>query len=110
MLFNTGQIAVPAPGRSDRVDWSENLLPNWAPPKIRAVVERYLRLRLDADRPENVRHSRDALRHLVKWPIIAHPETTNLANAYQATGRTNEAITMSAQNFPEGEDGGKGSA
>ncbi len=82
VLFNTGQIAVPAPGRSDRVDWSQNLLPSGAPPKIRAVVERYLRLRLDADpdRPENVRHSRDALRRFVEWLVIAHPEITNLAD------------------------------
>lgn len=68
LLFNTGQIAVPTPGRAGRVDWAESVLPGEAPPKVRAVVERYVRLRLDADldRPESIRHSRDALRRLVQ--------------------------------------------
>jgi hypothetical protein len=38
-------------------------------PRIRSVVERYLRLELEAnlDRPQTVRHARDALRRLAYW-------------------------------------------
>jgi len=47
---------------------------------ITAVIDRYLRLRLDAavDRPDTVRHLRDALGRLLIWLAEAHPEITNL--------------------------------
>ena len=56
-------------------------MPVPAPPAVTAVVERYLRLRLEAnlDRPQTVRHARDALRRLLVWLAQAHPELTNLA-------------------------------
>ena len=43
------------------------------------MIERYLRLHLAAnlDRPQTVRHSRDALRRLVHWLTSTHPEITN---------------------------------
>jgi integrase len=81
LLFHIGQINVPAPGRIDRTNWADNVLPAGVPPKIRAVMERYVRLHLDAnlDRPETVRHARDALRSLTQWLVTAHPEITTLA-------------------------------
>ena len=53
---------------STRAPGSQRLAPPGTPPRIRAVVERYLRLHLDAnlDRPQTVRHARDALRRLVE--------------------------------------------
>jgi len=81
LLFHIGQVNVPAAGRIDRTNWADNILPNGVPPKIRAVIERYVHLHLDAnlDRPETVRHARDALRCLTQWLATAHPEITNLA-------------------------------
>ena len=81
LLFNIGQINTPAAGRIDACNWGDKILPNDVPPKIRVVVERYVRLHLDAniDRPETVRHARDALRRLTQWLASAHPEITSLA-------------------------------
>ncbi len=74
LLFHIGQVDQPPSNRIDR------LAPPGAPPKIRAVIERYLRLHLDAnlDRPQTVRHFRDALRRLVVWLAQAHPDIANL--------------------------------
>ena len=49
------------------------------------MLERYLRLHLQAnlDRPQTVRHSRDALRRLVTWMAAAHPEMTSLADLHR---------------------------
>jgi len=49
------------------------------------VLERYLRLHLDAnlDRPQTVRHARDALHRLVRWMSAAHPEITSLAELHR---------------------------
>ena len=48
LLFNIGQVAEPPTwGTVPKVaDWSDRLLPEPCPPRIRTVVERYLRLRL----------------------------------------------------------------
>jgi integrase len=50
-------------------------------PRIAAVVERYLQLKLEAnlDRPQTVRLARDALRRLLAWLAEAHPEVQTLA-------------------------------
>lgn len=49
------------------------------------MLERYLRLNLQAslDRPQTVRHMRDALRRLVTWMTEAHPEMTSLAELHR---------------------------
>ena len=49
------------------------------------MLERYLRLHLQAnlDRPQTVRHFRDALRRLVTWMVAAHPEMTSLADLHR---------------------------
>ena len=80
LLFNVGQIDQAPSGRIDAGTWTDHLAPSQAPPRIRAVIERYLRLHLAAnlDRPQTVRHSRDALRRLVHWLTSTHPEVTNL--------------------------------
>ena len=80
LLFHIGQVDRPPTGRVDAGTWVQQLTPPGTPPRIRAVVERYLRLHLDAnlDRPQTVRHSRDALRRLVEWLAATHPEITNL--------------------------------
>ncbi|MDP8928267.1 MAG: hypothetical protein M3O70_06745 [Actinomycetota bacterium] len=80
LLFHIGQVDRAPTGRVDAGSWVEHLAPVGAPPRIRAVIERYLRLHLDAnlDRPQTVRHFRDALRRLVGWLATAHPEITNL--------------------------------
>jgi hypothetical protein len=61
LLFNIGQVAeLPTTGTVPKVaDWSDRLLPEPRPPRIRTVAERYLCLRLDAqfDRPQTVRLS-----------------------------------------------------
>ena len=69
LLFNVGQISEAPTGRVDAGTWVDRLAPDFAPPRIRAVIERYLRLHLEAnlDRPQTVRHARDALRRLVTW-------------------------------------------
>ena len=63
----------------------DRLAPPDAPPKIHAAIERYLRLHLDAnlDRPQTVRHARDALRRLVAWMSETHPEMTSLADLHR---------------------------
>jgi hypothetical protein len=46
--------------------WTDRLLPEPCAPAIREVIERYLRLRLEArfDRPQTVRLAREGLRRL----------------------------------------------
>ncbi len=85
LLFDLGQLDRPPTGRVTAGSWMDNLAPAEAPPKIRAVLERYLRLHLDAtlDRPQTVRHARDALRRLVAWMTAAHPEMTSLADLHR---------------------------
>jgi integrase len=85
LLFHIGQVNRAPTGRVDAGSWIERLAPAGAPPQIRAVIERYLRLHLDAnlDRPQTVRHFRDALRRLVEWLAAAHPEITNLAQLHR---------------------------
>ncbi len=67
LLFNVEQVQQPLPGRIGNGSWVDQLAPESAPSKIRAVLERYLQLHLQAnlDRPRPVRHARDALRRLV---------------------------------------------
>jgi integrase len=85
LLFHIGQVDRAPTGRVDAGSWIEHLAPAGAPPRIRAVIERYLRLHLDAnlDRPQTVRHFRDALRRLVEWLAATHPETTNLSQLHR---------------------------
>lgn len=85
LLFHIGQIDEPPAKRIDAGTWSDQLAPLEAPPRIRAVVERYLRLHLDAHlgRPQTVRHFRDALRRLVVWLGQAHPGITNVAQLHR---------------------------
>jgi hypothetical protein len=85
LLFHAGQVQEPPAGRVNAGSWVDHLAPHFAPPKIRAVLERYLRLHLQAslDRPQTVRHSRDALRRLVTWMAEAHPEMTSLAELHR---------------------------
>jgi hypothetical protein len=68
LLFNIGQVQEPPTGRIGAGTWVDRLAPECTPPKIRGVLERYLRLHLQAnlDRPQTVRHARDALRRLVR--------------------------------------------
>ncbi len=82
LLFHTGRVTrPPSDARHDAGDWTQHLVPVPAPPAVAAVVDRYLRLRLEAnlDRPQTVRHARDALRRLLVWLAQAHPELTSLA-------------------------------
>jgi integrase len=85
LLFHIGQIQQPPTGRINAGSWVDHLAPDFAPPKIHAVLERYLRLHLQAnlDRPQTVRHVRDALRRLVTWMAEAHPEMTSLADLHR---------------------------
>ena len=85
LLFDLGQLDRPPTGRVSAGSWVDQLAPPGAPPKIRAVIERYLRLHLDAnlDRPQTVRHARDALRRLVTWMAQARPEMTSLADLHR---------------------------
>ncbi len=85
LLFDLGQVDRPPSGRVTAGSWMDQLAPPDAPPRIRAVLERYLRLHLDAnlDRPQTVRHARDALRRLVTWMAQAHPEMTSLADLHR---------------------------
>ena len=58
LLFNVGQVTqAPQVGTRLRAGWADRLLPEPCPAAIRAVVERYLRLRLEAkfERPQTVR-------------------------------------------------------
>jgi hypothetical protein len=83
LLFNIGQVGEPpTTGTIPKIsDWSDRLLPEPCAPQIRAVVERYLRLRLDAkfDRPQTVRLSRESLRRFVNWLRTGHPNIDNLS-------------------------------
>jgi hypothetical protein len=61
-----------------------SLAPELAPLKVGAVVERYLRLHLQADlhRPQSVRHMRDAL-PAGDLDVQAHPEMSSLAELHR---------------------------
>jgi hypothetical protein len=85
LLFNIGQVEEPPAGRADAGSWVDRLAPEFAPPRVRTVLERYLRLHLQAniDRPQTVRHARDALRRLVTWMAEAHREMTSLAELHR---------------------------
>jgi hypothetical protein len=85
LLFDLGQADRPPTGRVTAGSWMDRLAPPDAPPKIHAAIERYLRLHLDAnlDRPQTVRHARDALRRLVAWMSETHPEMTSLADLHR---------------------------
>jgi integrase len=85
LLFNIGQVHEPPTGRVNAGTWVDHLAPDLAPPKVRAVLERYLRLQLQAnlDRPQTVRHARDALRRLVTWMTQAHPAMSSLADLHR---------------------------
>ena len=80
LLFHIGQVDQPPSKRIDAGTWTDRLVPTGASPQICAVVERYLRLHLGAhpDRPQTVRHFRDALGRLVVWLARAHPNITKL--------------------------------
>ena len=79
LLLTIGQVDAAPPGRVDAGSWTSRLAPAGTPPKMTAVIERYLRLHLDANlgREQSVRHFRDALRRLVLWLREAHPEITS---------------------------------
>ncbi|MGH3367666.1 MAG: tyrosine-type recombinase/integrase [Nocardioidaceae bacterium] len=85
LLFNVEQVLQPPPGRAGAGSWVDRLAPESAPPRVRALLERYLQLHLQAnlDRPQTVRHSRDALRRLVTWMGQAHPEMDSLADLHR---------------------------
>lgn len=88
LLYNVGQVTVaPRIGTRTIENWTDRLLPEPCPPKIRVVIERYLQLRLDAklDRPQTVHHARQALRRFVNWLGVHHPEITSLAQVDRAT-------------------------
>jgi integrase len=87
LLFNIGQVGEPpSVGTRPRLTWTDRLLPEPCPPAIRDVIERYLRLRLEAnfDRRQTVRLARQALRRLVGWLASEHPEITTLAQLDRA--------------------------
>jgi len=83
LLFDLSQLDRPPTGRVTASSWVDHLAPSDAPSRIR--TERYLRLHLDAnlDRPQTVRHARDALRRLVTWMTVAHPEMASLADLHR---------------------------
>jgi hypothetical protein len=85
LLFDIGQVDSTPVGRIPSGHWTNRLVPTDAPPKIAAVVERYLRLHLNAnrDRPQTVRHARDVLRRLMRWLTAAHPEITSLGELHR---------------------------
>ena len=86
LLFNTGQIDRPPAGRVDAGTWTDRMSPPGAPPRIAAVIERFLRLHLEAnlDRPQTVRHFRDALHRLVRWLGVEHPDVVNLDELHRS--------------------------
>src|SRR5258708_27239280 len=88
VLCDIGQVELAPPGRRDKGDWTsaDRMVPPAAPPRIAAVVERYLCLKLEAnlDRPQTVRHARDALRRLLVWLTDTHPEIGTLAELTRA--------------------------
>jgi hypothetical protein len=85
LLFDIGRVDPTPIARIPSGHRTNHLAPTDAPPKITAVVERYLRLHLDAnlDRPQTVRHARDALRRLVGWLAAAHPEIKGLGELHR---------------------------
>lgn len=88
LLYNVGQVTTaPRIGTRTIANWTDRLLPEPCPPKIRAVIERYLQLRLDAklDRPQTVHNVRQALRRFVNWLGVHQPEITSLAQLDRAT-------------------------
>jgi hypothetical protein len=88
LLYNLGQVSEPPTWGTvaQTLDWSDRLLPEPCPPAIRAVVERYLRLRLDAksDRPQTVRLARESLRRFINWLCVEHPDIDNLSGIGRA--------------------------
>lgn len=82
LMFDRGQLATPPAGRVVMKRWEDDLLPEAAPPRIRAVVERYLQLYVDARtlRRSTLLQMRDALRRFVYWLSQAHPEMSSLAD------------------------------
>lgn len=88
LLYNVGQVTTaPSIGTRTIENWTDRLLPEPCPPKIRAVIERYLQLRLDAklDRPQTVHNARQALRRFVNWLGVHDTEITSLAQVDRAT-------------------------
>jgi integrase len=85
LLFHISQVDRPPAGRADAGSWVERLAPAGTPPRIQAVIERYLRLHLSAnlDKPQTVRHARDALRRLVRWLATTYPEITSLGQLHR---------------------------
>ena len=83
ILHSVGQVSAPARAgtKAHYPTWWDHLLPEPCPGQIRAVLEQYLRLRLDAqlDRPDTVRLTREALRRFVNWLHAHHAEVINLA-------------------------------
>lgn len=79
LLFTIGQVNTQPLRRSDTHSWHARLAPDWAPPAMAAVIERYLRFHLEANlgREQSIRHFRDALWRLVRWAVDHHPELTN---------------------------------
>ncbi|TJZ81711.1 site-specific integrase [Rhodococcus oryzae] len=79
LLFTIGQVDMAPPGRVDAGSWTSRLAPDGTQPRMRAVIERYLGLHLEANlgREQSVRHFRDALRRLVLWLREEHPEVTS---------------------------------
>lgn len=88
VLFHTGQVDQPPPGRRDQQNWANALVPAATPERVARVVERYLRLKLEAslERPQTVRHARDALRRLLGWLAEAYPEMMTLADLTRRHG------------------------
>ena len=90
LLYNIGQVAEkPTWGTTPNTNtWSDRLLPEPCPAPIRVVVERYLRLRLEAkfDRPQTVRLARESLRRFINWLGAEHPDIDNLARVDRSIG------------------------
>lgn len=76
LLFTIGQVETEPPGRVDAGSWTARLTPVGTPPRMQSVIDRYLKLHLEAKlgREQSVRHFRDALRRLVLRLRQAHPE------------------------------------
>ncbi len=83
LLYNIGQVTErPTTGTTSQArSWSDQFLPEPCPVPIRQAVERYLRLRLDAnlDRPQTVRLTRESLRRFINWLCDQHPQIDNLS-------------------------------
>lgn len=76
LLFTIGQVDTEPPGRIDAGSWTGRLAPDTTPTRMRVVIERYLRLHLEAKlgREQSIRHARDGLHRLVRWLAQAHPD------------------------------------